>query len=62
MASDKIIFFLALCAVIGDTFLSFAGRGGRVFPSSTEAACSVKEKLSYPVQQANGCAQAWFRV
>ena len=29
MASNKMISILALCAVVGETFLSFGGRGGR---------------------------------
>lgn len=60
MASNKIFFFLILWAAIGDTFLTFAGRGGgRALSSSSEGSAQDRGMPS-TAQQLRGCsARGW---
>lgn len=55
MASNKLIFFLVLWAAIGDTFLTFAGRGGRAVSSSSEGSAQDR-KMPSTAQQLRRCS------
>lgn len=62
MTSNKIISFLVLWAAIVDTFLTFAGRGGRAFSSSPEGSAQDREMPSTAQQRSRCSGWGWLSV
>lgn len=62
MTSNKIISFLVLWAAIVDTFLTFAGTGGRALSSSSEGSAQDREMPSTAQQLRTCSGWGWVSV